>query len=169
MARKHGEQDKWLISTSVTLTLLALAYFFFLFPGETSSLVQLYVGYLMGGLIVILAIALTVMLYRRQLKSQSSNKFDEVANVEKLVSQIIWRNRYVLQSKKSQILYEPTLENRELWNKVKKTFAQEYVYLKIPESKVSFNRVSELIEKSLQGGAIGGIHPPTYSVKSISQ
>ena len=169
MANNNGQQDKWLISTSVALTLLSAGYFFFLFPKETTTIVEVYISYLAASLIVILAISLTIMLYRRLLKNRSSSNSDEVNKLEKVVSQIIWRNRYVLQSKKSQLMFEHTLENREKWNAVKKVFAKEHIHFKIPESKVPFNRVSELIEQSLQGAAIGGIRPPTYSVRNINQ
>jgi hypothetical protein len=169
MAKKQGEQEKWLISTSLALTLLCASYFFFLFPREATSLFQIYLSYLIAGLIVFLAITLTLILYRKKVKSRSSSKYDEAEKFEKVVAQIIWRNRYVLQSKKSQLMYEPSLENKSKWDEIKNIFAQEYVYLTIPESKVPLNKVSELIEKSLQGASIGSIRPPTYSVKNISQ
>jgi uncharacterized membrane protein len=169
MAKKIGGQDKWIISTSVVLTLLCASYFLFLFPRDATTLFQIYLNYLIAILIVVLAITLTVMLYRKQGKNHSSSISEEAEKTEKIVAQIIWRNRYVLQSKKSHLLYEPSLDNREKWDEIKKAFAEEYIYLTIPESKVSVRKVSELIEKSLQGASIGSIKPPTYSVKNISK
>ena len=169
MAKKHGEQDKWLISTSLMLTLLCGIYFFFLFPRDTTTIFQIYLNYILASLIVVLAITLTLMIYRKQVKSRSTSKNEEAEKYQKVVAQIIWRNRYVLQSQKSQLLYEPSLENRAKWDEIKRIFAQEYVYVTIPETKVPLRKVSELIEKSLQGASIGSIRPPTYSVKNINQ
>ena len=169
MAKNKGAQDKWLISTSLVLSLLCAIYFFFLFPRDATTLFQVYLNYIIASLIVVLAITLTLMLYRKQIKNRSTSKSEETEKFEKVVAQIIWRNRYVLQSKKSQLLYEPSLENRAKWDEIKRIFAQEYVYLTILESKVPLKKVSELIEKSLQGASIGSIRPPTYSVKNINQ
>ena len=161
MAKNMGKQDKWLISTSLLLTLLCASYFLFLFPRDATTLLQVYLSYLIAALIVVLAITLTFMLYRKQVNSRSFSKSEEAEKYQKVVAQIIWRNRYVLQSKKSHLLYEPSLDNREKWDEIKKAFAKEYIHLTIPESKVSARKVSELIEKSLQGASIGSSKPPT--------
>lgn len=169
MAKRQGAHGKWIVSTSLALALFCAIYFFFLFPKETTTLFHVYLSYLIACLIVALAISLTIMLYRIQAKNNSFSKTEEAEKFEKVVAQIIWRNRYVLQTKKSQLLYEPSIENREKWDEIKETFAQEYVYVTISENKVSVNKISELIEKSLEGTSIGSIRPPTYSVKNINQ
>ena len=167
MTNKSEQQGKWVTSTSVALTFLTAAYFLFLFPREATSLLEVYINYFFAVLIVSLAVTLTFMLYNKHVKSRSSTTSKQTDNYEKIVAQIIWRNRYVLQSKKSNLLYEPSMENRAKWDEIKKNFADEYVYLTIPEDKFSLNKVSQLIEKSFHGTAIGSIKPPTYSVKNI--
>ncbi|MFT5450949.1 MAG: putative membrane protein [Enterobacterales bacterium] len=169
MAEYKGEQDKWIISTAVVLAILCVIYFLFLFPKDATTIFQVYLSFFIASLIAILTIILTLMLYRKQVKKRLSLKSKEAEKLEKVVSQIIWRNRYVLQSQKSQLLSEPSLDNREKWSDIKKIFAEEYVHLTIPKSKISDRKVSELIEKSLQGASIGSIRPPAYSVKSINR
>ncbi len=169
MSSKIGQQDKWILATSVALSLLSVLYFLVLFPKEATTVFSLYVNYLAVVLIVVLALFLTVMLYRKLQKSQSKKLDSSVDKKIKTVEQLIWRNRYVLQSQKGKLNHESVNDNIEQWKEIKTAFAKKYVFPVVSESDVSLKVVTELIEKSLRGAAIGGIRPPTYSVRNINR
>jgi len=169
MSPKIGQQDKWILATSVALSLLSILYFLALFPKEATTVFLLYLNYLAVVLIVLLALFLTVMLYKKQQKTQSKKLDSSVDNKIKTVEQLIWRNRYVLQSQKGKLDHESVNINIEQWKEIKATFTKKYIFPVISENEVSLEIVSELIDKSLRGAAIGGIRPPTYSVRNINR
>lgn len=169
MAPKIGQQDKWILATSVALSLLSILYVLLLFPKELTTAFVLYLNYLSVALIVLLALFLTAMLYRKQQKTQSKKLDSSVDKTKKIVKQLIWRNRYVLQSQKGKLNHESVNMNIEQWNEIKATFAKKYIFPVVSENEISLKVISELIDKSLTGAAIGGIRPPTYSVRSINR
>ncbi len=168
MSSKEDKQDKWMLATSVSLSLLSILYLSLLFPADASTVLSLYIGYVIVTLVVILALFLTLMLYKRQQKLKSK-KLDSSMNKKiKIVEQFIWRNRYVLQSQKGKLNQDTVNDNIEAWEEIKTAFSKKYIFPTVSESDISLKIVSELIDKSLRGAAIGGIRPQTYSVNNGS-
>jgi len=167
MAKNNRQQEKWILTTSVALSVLAALYFFLLFPRETSTVFLQYLTYIIVSLILVLAVTLTVMIFKKQQKRTFRTNTEETGKKEKTVEQLIWRNRYVLQSQKAQLMFEDNSESREQWHQAKVDFARKYISPVIPEDDVPLEVTSELIEKSLRGASIGGIRPPTYNVKDL--
>ncbi len=113
MSFKKGKQDKWILVTSVSFCLLSILYLSLLFPTDATTVLSLYINYLSVILIVILALFLTLMLYKRQQKSKSKELDSSMKKKIKIVEQIIWRNRYVLQSKKGKLNFDAVNDNIE--------------------------------------------------------
>ena len=164
MANQFGKSEVWIMPTSILLSGLTALYFFVLFPKDASDVFIQYLNYITLGLIVILALTLTGLLYGWQKDKRSQIDTKDLEKKYKVIEQIIWRNRYVLQSQKAKLMFDDNLENREQWQKDKAIFAIEKIFPKIPEDEVPFHLVSKLIEKSLSGSSLGGIRPPTYNV-----
>ena len=174
MTKTHERLDRWLFPTSTALCLLTILYFFLLFPKDTSVVYIKYLLFINAVLIVILSSTLTIMLHRKLKNKKSANQSEDLAKKEKIIEQIIWRKRYVLQAKKVQLMVDDPLDddpldddsidNKERWNQEKLIFARKYVFPIISQVEIPYEVVSELIEKSLRGGSFGGISPPTYSV-----
>ncbi len=108
------------------------------------------------------------MLYKRQQKSRSKELDSLMKKKIKVVEQLIWRNRYVLQSQKGNLNHDAAKDNIEQWKEIKITFTKKYIFPTVSESDISLKIVSELIDKSLRGASFGGIRPPTYNVRNIN-
>jgi len=165
MKSKTTKSDQWFLPTSITLVLLVLLYFFVLFPKDVTTVFFQYITYVVFTLIAVLIIILVGLLYLRKAENNSAKKAVDTDKNEQKVEHLIWRNRYVLQASRSRIQSSPTDDAKELWLKEKAIFSKKYIFPVIPEEVVPFHEVSELIEKSLRGAAIGGIRPPTYNVR----
>jgi len=168
MARKTEQQERWLLATSIALSSLVLVYFLLLFPKETSTVFQQYLNYIVVVVIVLLAVTLTRLLIKRLNNKNVVIQYIKEERGIKTAEQLIWRNRYVLQAKKSQLQISNAPESKALWHEEKVNFAKKHIYPTVPEADVSLQLVSELIEKSLRGTDIGSVQPPTYSVRNIN-
>ena len=164
-----GQQERWILSTSIALSLLSGLYFFLLFPNETSTVFTLYLNYIIVALITLLALVLIFLLYKKQQNNDSTTQEVKENKKIKTIEQLIWRNRYVLQAQKAKLNHQSASENRSQWNEIKIVFIKKYIFPVVSEEDVSLETVSELIEKSLRGAAISGIRPPTYSVRNINR
>ena len=160
--------DKWILSTAILMSLINLGYVIYLFPTESSDLIESYEKYIQVVLIQFLLILLSFKLYKKQLEKSLLKKLDESIKIEKIIERIIWCNRYVLQTKKEDSSKDNNEENKEKWQKDKKDFANNFIYPLFPESKVSFNQVSQMIENSLSGNSLGGIKPPIDGIEVVN-
>ncbi len=125
MSSKEGKQNKWILATSVSLSLLSILYLSLLFPNEVATVLSLYINYLSAISIVLLSLLLTLMLYKRQQKSKSK-KFEYLKDKKiKIAEQLIWRNRYVLQSQKGNLNHDAVKDNIEQWKEIKITFTKK--------------------------------------------
>ena len=159
----------------LVLLVLTAIYFLLLFPDQVFLYAdKLITNVLEKNLLFIIAIVTVTLLihqvirfYSRKKKRISVQHTEQNINQVKLVDQIIWRNRYVLNAKKMQLLFEISEADIEKWEGEKLSFAQDHIYNLVDEVKVPYEIVSERIEKSLSNASIGGVRPPTYKVKAI--
>lgn len=164
MANNKGQHHGWIITTCLALSVFSTLYFLILFPDETTMLLIKYLFYIV---IIILGGVLAIMWNNKKRQNTSQIDLSNSDKKVKVVEQLIWRNRFVLESKKTQLIDDDKSHDIKEWKDEKYKFAQKYVFPVVSEADVPLDVVSDLIEKSLRGGAIRGIRPPTYSVTSI--
>jgi len=150
MSDKDSQQERWILPTMIVLVVLTILYILLLLPPEITSNFSPYFDYFMMVFVLMMTTSLSLVLYQRQQHHQYHRQSSISTKKQKMIEQIIWRNRYVLQFKKHQSMQ---------WSKEKQLFANTAIFTIIPESEYPFQKVSELIEQSLRGGAPGGIKP----------
>lgn len=169
MADKNNQHEQWIFRTTIILGVLSMVYFIVLIHQDTGVFV---VQYLSNNPIILTVISIFVVMlimYRKlELYSHKCqrNKVAMQSDSIKAIEQIIWRNRYVLQSRKVKSAVDVRLDNPVKWLQVKQTFCEETVFTVVSEQKVSFEDVSDLIDKSLAGLSYSGIPPLTYHIEN---
>lgn len=169
MTKFVDEQERWISPTSVTLVMLVMVYFFVLFPGYASGVLFQYLNYFILLMIAIMTISLIAMIYRKiqkiRAKAQKATKKKHAKHI-KSIEQLIWRNRFVLQTKQLNFSPNAHLDNQKKWEQEKRLFCQRSVFSIVSEKKVSFEEVSTLIEKALRRLASDGLNLPLIKSKT---
>lgn len=167
MENKNKQHQGWVVTTSIALVLLSTLYFLLIFPEETKSIISQYMTTILVVLFVVLVLVLTAFLNNKRNPKTPQIQIATEDKKVKAVEHLIWRNRYVLEAKKTQLINEDNPQNREKWADEKIKFARQYIFPVVPETAVPLDVISGLIEKSIRGGSFRGVRPPTYSVTDI--
>ena len=165
MAYNKEQQERWIFATFLALCILSVLYFVFLFPREATTVMMQSLTNLIASLIVMLSFGMLVLLFQKEKNKQQEYKLRQNERQKKdlkIIEQLIWRNRYVLQSIKEKLKEEDSPDNNEKWKEEKEKFARKYVLPKFSEENVPMDIVTGLLDKALRGGIVGGIKPPTY-------
>lgn len=162
-------QTSWLIPTLVALTLLVMLYVVFLFPRDSWSTIVPYIPAFIAALLFIF-LGISIFHFFSNLKRVEYIKLRGGHDKKiKMVEQIIWRNRYVLQSAKDEIMNEKSINKHQKWRDVETDFINNKVFPVIPESEITFDTVSEVINNALSPSSINSSRPPVYKVKNIKK
>ena len=164
MSKMKDQHQGWVITTIITLSLFSMLYFVVIFPDETKNVISQYLITLIVVIGIVISLVLLIMLNNKANSKPSQTQIATEDKKVKSVEHLIWRNRYVLEATKTRLINEDKPGNRDIWIEEKANFARKYIFPVIPETAVSLEVISDLIEKSIRGGAIRGIRPPTYSV-----
>lgn len=167
MINKEGEG--WILSTSVILMVMLVCYGCFLFATDLTSLLSLYNEHLIVFLIILAVMLIFIKFYLLFRLMRIRHRSLKSSQLEKQIAQIIWRQRYVLQSDKMKIMRHNTPANRKLWHQQKRHFIMDEIIPKLPEQEFSMEFISELIEKFIKGTSLDAIRPPTYEVSNSKQ
>ena len=165
MAYNKEQQERWIFATFLALCILSVLYFVFLFPREATTVMMQSLTNLIASLIVMLSFGMLVLLFQKEKNKQQEYKLRQNERQKKdlkIIEQLIWRNRYVLQSIKEKLKEEDSPDNNEKWKEEKEKFARKYVLPQFSEENVPMDIVTGLLDKALRGGIVGGIKPPTY-------
>ena len=163
------QQVKWVLPTLFVLCFLSVLYFLLLFSVDVVLIFEQYISLIILFISTLFCFSLSGLYLQIQQNKQARIKTKQALKQEKNIEYIIWRNRYALQSQKEQLMSVDNTTFNETWLQNKISFANQFIYPIIPAQKVSIDTVSELIEKSLRGAAIGGVRPPLYNVRNINQ
>ncbi len=162
-------KTSWLLPTSLVLTVLMALYVFFLFPRDSWSVIIPYIP-AFAATIVFIFIGIMIFNYYSNVKMAEYSKLRGGHNKKiKSIEQLIWRNRYVLQSAKEEIMKKNTVYKYQKWNEVKVKFIKSKVFPVIPETEVPLETVSDIVENALSTSSLNSSKPPVYKVKSIKQ
>ena len=169
VASVKRHQTSWLLPTSLALTLLVVLYIVFLFPRDSWSTIVPYIPAFIATLLFIF-LGISIFNYFSNLKMVEYSKLRGGHEKKiKVVEQIIWRNRYVLQSAKDEIMEETSIHKHQKWRDVEADFITNKVFPVIPESEIPFETISEVIDNALATGSINSSRPPVYKVKNIEK
>jgi len=163
-----SKKNKWILSTVLLLAAITISYMVMLFPKDTSSALLQYLSLFAIPLVVMavftLAVALFIITKKKVTKKTNINQDNHL----KTIAQLIWRYRYVLRSTKTRLTKEDNIANKQKWENKKAEFARIIIFPVIPETKISTEQVSQLIEKSLKGVTVNNVNPPIYKVTDIT-
>ncbi len=169
IASVNNHQTPWLLPTSVALTLLIALYVFFIFPKDNWSIIIPYISAFAVTLVAIF-LGIVIFKYYKKVKTAEYSKQRNDHNKKiKSIEQLIWRNRFVLQSAKDEIMEKDTINKDQQWNDIKVAFIRSKVFPVIPETEVPLETVSNIVKKALGASSLNSSKPPVYKVKSIKE
>lgn len=164
---KTANKENWFYVTIAVLILVMGVFYALLFPEEFLALVSRYLYIILpvaSGAVVAWLIILGLK-HHQDVKSIRTKKHRE--NQIRKVEQLIWRNRFTLDSQRSQIMFEYSQENHDRWQQVKAEFIRSKVYPQVPERDVPLNLASMLVERVLSGQSYRNSRLPTYGVQDL--
>ncbi len=158
----------WLLPTSLVLTVLMALYVVILFPSDSWLIIIPYIS-AFAAMIVFIFIGITIFNYYNNVKMAEYTKLRGGYDKKiKSIEEVVWRNRYVLQSAKDKIMNNNTIYKHQQWNDIKVEFIRSKVFPVIPEAEVPLQTVSNILEKAIGASSLNS-KPPVYKVKRIKK